>query len=937
MQLDLTRRLHFCIVLAACIPTVAWAQTKPAGTLPAQPLPPGWEQIDQRLVFLTIQLSTVESSIGAINKSLVAKGYQKQIQENAAAAARAKNQRMDAMGGGPVPWQDFYGKTAQAFFYHPTDNNTIHINPDPVAQRPPQFDYIYRANLENQANADVEAAKIGDKIDDLLAYRKELETEQSALWCKIVFRGVVSQGYADGPLYHFTLTAPDGPAGKQSADAAGAAVAFLKSIDAELALAQKNMDNQEEEAGHLLAITSSGRTQMQEKLLSLSDYAAASADPKSPLGKFCLLAKRAEDSAQNLVDAYKLAQQGDAKDDLAAKARYRAQIQQSAIDYAETIMTAHQTLGTLVSAWKVTPQVKAPEITAAKPTDVDLISARVDAAKSAYAAEITAARRNLAKVVDQRLNDAADAGELDKVQQLQSAKIKAAADGTLDDSITDESIRTAKKTMEDSITASRAKLALAYQSAISDLTKARMFTEAAAVQEEFKASGFNSMPGAASTGDQGGSSVASSAGTASTVVEDAGFGVREPTFSGETITIRLAGPAENVVLGAGGRLQLLHIKRLRKLAVFDVNKAQVLKYIDLPDDNILYAADRDTLLIATRESGEIQAWNLKTLTKDRTSRGLGPEVKSMTMGYDSIGPLFLSVQNDTLIVDPRTLSNGTPIKWDGTWGGAAGSLAASADGHTLCSWDFPGWAGRHCIVLRGNEIVGRYSGGYMHYNELILPHDGSAIYDTMEGGKTYPTDYKSQIGWEGLPGYAFPSDAPAYFVAFNENADRKASDKVKLVIGDVADRKALVTLSNLPELMGTVPVKHYQRVTYYPNANLLVTLGDGGESLTLRKVDLYKTLADKDIDYLVVTSSPPSIITLGGQLNYQMSVKSRKGSVKYSVTSGPAGMTVSSSGMVHWSVPRTLKDDAVSVIISVTDASQEQVFQSFSLSPDKTR
>src|SRR5581483_2748452 len=202
-------------------PVVAWGQSKPATTLPAQPLPPGWEQIDQRLVFLTVQLSTIESSIAAINRTLVAKGYQKQIRENAAAAAQAKNRRMDAMGGGPVPWQDFYGKTAQTFFYHPTDSNTIHVNPVPVAQRPPQFDYIYRANLGSQRNAEEEAAKIGDKIDDLLAYRKELESEQSALWCKIAFRGVVSQGYADGPLYHFPLVAPDGPAGKQSAEAAG--------------------------------------------------------------------------------------------------------------------------------------------------------------------------------------------------------------------------------------------------------------------------------------------------------------------------------------------------------------------------------------------------------------------------------------------------------------------------------------------------------------------------------------------------------------------------------------------------------------------------------------------------------------------------------------------------------------------------------------------
>jgi hypothetical protein len=235
---------------AAATPAASAAQTKPVANVP-QTLPAGWEQIDQRLVFLTVQLSTVESSIEATNKALTAKGYQRQSQEAAAEAARQKNQRMDAMGGGPVAWQDFYGKTAQTFFYHPTDNNTIHVNPSAVAQRPPQFDYIYRANLDSQKKAQDEAAKIGDKIADLLSYRTALEAEQSALWCKIVFRGVASKGYGDLPLYRLELTGPGGDTGKQSIEAAGAAITFLKAIDAEITAAQKNMDNPEEALNHL--------------------------------------------------------------------------------------------------------------------------------------------------------------------------------------------------------------------------------------------------------------------------------------------------------------------------------------------------------------------------------------------------------------------------------------------------------------------------------------------------------------------------------------------------------------------------------------------------------------------------------------------------------------------------------------------------------------
>ena len=100
------------------------------------------------MVFLAVQLSTVESSLEATNKSLKTHGYEKDAWQAEADKLQKANARLDRNGGGPVPWQDFYGQTAEKFFYHPTDAHTLHVNPDAVAQRPPQFDYIYRGNSD---------------------------------------------------------------------------------------------------------------------------------------------------------------------------------------------------------------------------------------------------------------------------------------------------------------------------------------------------------------------------------------------------------------------------------------------------------------------------------------------------------------------------------------------------------------------------------------------------------------------------------------------------------------------------------------------------------------------------------------------------------------------------------------------------------------------
>ena len=48
-------------------------------------------------------------------------------------------------------------------------------------QRPPQFDFIYRANNNQQAKAEADIAKMAGKVDQLLARRRQLEAEQSRL------------------------------------------------------------------------------------------------------------------------------------------------------------------------------------------------------------------------------------------------------------------------------------------------------------------------------------------------------------------------------------------------------------------------------------------------------------------------------------------------------------------------------------------------------------------------------------------------------------------------------------------------------------------------------------------------------------------------------------------------------------------------------------
>ncbi|MBV9122022.1 MAG: hypothetical protein JO112_01520, partial [Planctomycetes bacterium] len=65
-----------------------------------------------------------------------------------------------------------------------------------------------------------------------------------------------------------------------------------------------------------------------------------------------------------------------------------------------------------------------------------------------------------------------------------------------------------------------------------------------------------------------------------------------PTFK-DRVEVKLAEPFAQVRTGGGGRYLIFHLKVAKKLAIFDVTQAKVVREIDVPADDILYAAGLD--------------------------------------------------------------------------------------------------------------------------------------------------------------------------------------------------------------------------------------------------------------------------------------------------------------------------------------------------------
>src|SRR5262249_26951558 len=99
----------------------------------------------------------------------------------------------------------------------------------------------------------------------------------------------------------------------------------------------------------------------------------------------------------------------------------------------------------------------------------------------------------------------------------------------------------------------------------------------------------------------------------------------------------LAGTISDVAVGGGGRFLLLTLKDVRKLAIFDVNAADVVKTINLPSANALVAGAARKVLIVFPDERLIQRWDLTTLQRDGGSRPspIKERITRLVSGSDS--------------------------------------------------------------------------------------------------------------------------------------------------------------------------------------------------------------------------------------------------------------------------------------------------------------
>jgi hypothetical protein len=405
--------------------------------------------------------------------------------------------------------------------------------------------------------------------------------------------------------------------------------------------------------------------------------------------------------------------------------------------------------------------------------------------------------------------------------------------------------------------------------------------------------------------------------------------IRPPALDGDRAEVVLAAPVADVAVGGDGRFLVLHLPPRQQLAIFDANKAAVVKSIPVVD-NIKFAAGMDKLVVVLPE-GTVERWSLTTFEREAAGElKLKVSPAAVAMGSASNGPLVVSgvdwprlgetaffdvlaMKRVAMSFDPHGFFNTSPNVY----------LRASADGRAFA-----------CVPngFDGNTLTCTWSAGRVRKylgqgGNFPLPGpDARTIYST-DGIRTVDLRPLAANGPHCLPAH----HGPYYLTLPRADGAGRGTVSVHLE-GDDRPFASLAGV-DLPPTGRPASDKDKlfpdRRVHLIPDAHLLVTIPPGNDRLVLRRFDPEQALEASGLDYLAVTSRAPTQATRGASYSYRLAEKSRKGGVSFQIASGPRGATIDPAGRLTWPVPADFADYEAEIVVAVRDAGGREVRHGF--------
>ncbi|PHR96225.1 MAG: hypothetical protein COA78_29005 [Blastopirellula sp.] len=413
-------------------------------------------------------------------------------------------------------------------------------------------------------------------------------------------------------------------------------------------------------------------------------------------------------------------------------------------------------------------------------------------------------------------------------------------------------------------------------------------------------------------------------------------------FPGESMEIRLPGTLSDVVVGGSGRYLFLHIKDLKKIAVFDVNQTQIVKYLPASDNNTMVVAGATRALVFSLTAGVVTRYRLDTLTADLTiTIPFSNSINYLGMGSGSEGPVLLRTSTGTSALDRCTLefmdiNTMKPMKVE--WPNGRQPHMSFRDYNPIrVSTNGEAYYVLKIGVLKliGNKVEQMYP----EYHDVIPSADAKYF---IAGNKVLNSALKPTGNSSVAAQMTIPSVTGNYFFKLEgDKSIRFGAPQVKKML----NAKVYMFGDDRPLLTTPIPLESTQRSLsaygrvlgfdkrffYMPDASLIVTIPFSNDTIRVKKFDIDHALEESGVDYLLVASQAPSTAKIGEEYDYTVEVKSKKGGVEFSLESAPEGMKMSSTGKISWKVPADIEESTQNIIVSVKDLSGQTAFHAFKI------
>lgn len=179
------------------------------------------------------------------------------------------------------------------------------------------------------------------------------------------------------------------------------------------------------------------------------------------------------------------------------------------------------------------------------------------------------------------------------------------------------------------------------------------------------------------------------------------------------LTVGLPGKVGDVAVGGGGRYLVLHFPERKKVAVFDVCTARIVREMDVIAHDAVLAAGMNKLVVVSAESRVLNQYSLPGLEPEFgcTPPGGDRKVIAVAMGSGTNGPLFVATFPELMLFD---LEKRETVEGSVRFGGVGNAplhprvmLRASADGTTLtATWPMGATSGPSGVAtVKGGKWV----------------------------------------------------------------------------------------------------------------------------------------------------------------------------------------------------------------------------------------